>query len=278
LRPVFAALGLSVGLVKNGLAAEARRSAYQADVTYCTNKDLVFDYLRDRVAIGQRRSRSRLAVQKFLGVEPAPLLLRGLHFAIVDEADSVLIDEARTPLILSANVDAEGGAARFRRALDVAGSLLAGRDYHVSETEHRIEMTTAGRQRASSLIAAIESTGDDWIWRVPRASEELIVQALSARYLYRRDKHYIVTDGKVQIVDEYTGRVMADRSWEHGLHQMIETKEGCELTGQRRTQARITYQHLSPLPAAVRHDWDGWGSGGRTLGDLRTQCRAHSDA
>jgi preprotein translocase subunit SecA len=173
LRPVFEALGLSAGLVKNGLAPQARRSAHEADVTYCTNKDLVFDYLRDRVAIGQRRSRSRLAVQKFLGVEPAPLLLRGLHFAIVDEADSVLIDEARTPLILSANVDAEGGAARFRRALDVAGSLLAGRDYHVSETEHRIEMTTAGRQRASSLIAAIESTGDDWIWRVPRASEEL---------------------------------------------------------------------------------------------------------
>ena len=170
------------------------------------------------------------------------IAVRGLHFAIVDEADSVLIDEARTPLILSANVDAEGGATRFRRALDVVGGLLAGRDYRVSETEHRIEMTTAGRQRATSLIAAMEITSDDWIWRVPRASEELIVQALSARYLYRRDKHYIVTDGKVQIVDEYTGLVMADRSWEHGPHQMIETKEGCELTGQRRTQARITYQ------------------------------------
>jgi preprotein translocase subunit SecA len=142
--------------------------------------------------------------------------VRGLHFAIVDEADSVLIDEARTPLILSANVDAEAGATRFRRALDVVGGLLAGRDYRVSETEHRIEMTTAGRQRAISLIAAMEITSDDWIYRVPRASEELIVQALSARYLYRRDKHYIVTDGKVQIVDEYTGLVMADRSWEHG--------------------------------------------------------------
>ena len=133
------------------------------------------------------------------------IAVRGLHFAIVDEADSVLIDEARTPLILSANVDAEGGATRFRRALDVVGGLLAGRDYRVSETEHRIEMTTAGRQRATSLIAAMEITSDDWIWRVPRASEELIVQALSARYLYRRDKHYIVTDGKVQILDEYTG-------------------------------------------------------------------------
>ena len=90
------------------------------------------------------------------------IAVRGLHFAIVDEADSVLIDEARTPLILSANVDAEGGATRFRRALDVVGGLLAGRDYRVSETEHRIEMTTAGRQRATSLIAAMWAMRRPW--------------------------------------------------------------------------------------------------------------------
>jgi preprotein translocase subunit SecA len=241
LKPVFDALGLSAGLVKSDLEPDERRAAYAADITYCTNKEVVFDYLRDRMALGQKRSRSRLLVQQLLGRETASLLLRGLHFAIVDEADSILIDEARTPLILSANMPSGNSDARYRRALDIAANLVPGRDYLVSELTRHVELTSEGQLHTRALAAA---GGEDWIWRSRRAREELIMQALSAQHLYQRDKHYIVAEGKVQIVDEYTGRVMADRSWEGGLHQMIETKEGCELTGRRRTEASITYQRF----------------------------------
>jgi preprotein translocase subunit SecA len=241
LKPVFDALGLSVGLVESDLEPEERRAAYAADITYCTNKDVVFDYLRDRMALGQKRSRSRLRVQQLLGRDSTPLLLRGLHFAIVDEADSVLIDEAKTPLILSANAPSDDGDTRYRRALDIAARLVRGRDYNVSELGHRIELTPEGQSLTSELVPA---GAESWLWGSRRAREELVVQALSAQHVYQRDKHYIVAEGKVQIVDEYTGRVMADRSWEGGLHQMIETKEGCELTGQRRTEASITYQRF----------------------------------
>src|SRR5262249_27358355 len=135
-------------VVKSDLEPDERRAAYGADITYCTNKDVVFDYLRDRMALGQQRSRSRLLVQRLLGRETAWLLSRGLHFAIVDEADSILIDEARTPLILSANGPSDDGNARYRRALDIAASLVPGRDYSVSKLTRQVELTPEGQLHA----------------------------------------------------------------------------------------------------------------------------------
>jgi len=243
-RSAYNALGLTVGLVEHGQQFQDRQRAYACDVTYCTNKELVFDYLRDRLALGTRRAHARLLVDELFQDRAAgssrKLLLRGLNFAIVDEADSVLIDEARTPLILSG---IQGGVANddglYETALDLAKQLILGEDFHLRAGEKAIELTARGERRAADLAAGLPG-----LWAIRRAREELIQQALSAQHLFRKDVQYLVTQGKVQIVDEYTGRVMPDRSWEGGLHQLIEAKEKCAITERNQTLARITYQRF----------------------------------
>jgi preprotein translocase subunit SecA len=241
---VYGALGLKVGFVAHEQEAQQRQEAYSCDVTYCTNKELVFDYLRDRLALGSRRARARLLVNELFKIgwdrRPSALLLRGLHFAIVDEADSVLIDEGRTPLILSGmEADLDSGAGLYEDALDIARRLAQHEDYHAQANERTIRLTPAGERSVAQLAA-----GRNGLWAIRRAREELVQQALSAIHLFQRDVQYIVHEGKVQIVDEYTGRVMPDRSWEHGLHQLIEAKENCAITEQHRTLERITYQRF----------------------------------
>jgi len=244
LAPVYNALGLTVGLVEHGQPAPDRQRAYASDVTYCTNKELVFDYLRDRLALGPRRARARLLVDAIFKTSLAgrrqPLLLRGLHFAIVDEADSVLIDEARTPLILSGMQEGtESDASLHKTALDIARRLVPGDEFHVQANERSIRLTARGERQLAKLTAGMSG-----LWAIRRAREELMVNALAAHHLYQRDMQYIVADGKVQIVDEYTGRVMPDRSWERGIHQLIEAKENCAITERRTTLAQITYQRF----------------------------------
>ena len=238
LRPVHATLGISVGLVVLDDPPDDHRAAYAADITYCTNKDLVFDYLRDRMALGARRAKSRLLVDGLMGGRPTTLL-RGLHVAIVDEADSVLIDEARTPLILSGGDGAAEQPALYAEALALVAGLDAGPDYRMIPAERSLHLTPRGRARLEAL-----ATGRGGLWAVRRAREELAEQALQAHHWYHRGAQYVIADGKVQIVDEFTGRIMPDRSWERGLHQMVEAKEGVEITGRRRTLARITYQRF----------------------------------
>jgi preprotein translocase subunit SecA len=243
-RSTYGALGLSVGLVEHGQDTRERQRAYACDVTYCTNKELVFDYLRDRLALGTSRAHARMRVLELfkngLAGRSRALLLRGLHFAIVDEADSVLIDEARTPLILSGmEGDAETDVTLYQTALDFAGRLAQGDDYHVLANEKSIRLTALGERRVTEF-----SAGRPGLWAIRRAREEVVQQALSAIHLFQRDVQYIVSEGKVQIVDEYTGRVMPDRSWERGLHQLIEAKESCAITERNRTLARITYQRF----------------------------------
>ena len=244
-RPVYETLGLSVGLIKRQQSTQERRAAYACDVVFCTNSDLVFDYLRDRMALGHRRSRPRVLIDDLLGSRAAgsPLLLGGLHFVIIDEADSVLIDEAKTPLILSGGDD-EPNAGLYHLALEFAWQLQAGVDYEIDEGSHSVALTVRGRKRIGESVALKTWSDADFLWQSRRARNELVEQALTALHLFRLDKHYIVVDGKVQIVDEYTGRVMPDRSWERGLHQMIEAKEGRDISGQRKTMARITYQRF----------------------------------
>ena len=242
LRPVYEALGLTVGLVAHDQKPDERRAAYAADVTYCTNKDLVFDYLRDRLALGRHRGLARQMVQGLTAASlGGPLLLRGLHVAIVDEADSVLIDEARTPLIL-AGTDNNGQAqsdALFGEALDLARSLEPGAHWRLIPRERNAELTPEGQQELARRTA-----GWPGLWIARRAREELAERALAALHLFHRDTQYIIADGKVQIVDEFTGRVMPDRTWESGLHQMIEAKENLEITGRKVTLARITFQRF----------------------------------
>jgi preprotein translocase subunit SecA len=237
MRPVYEALGLTVGCIKGGMDPDSRRAAYGCDVTYCSNKEIAFDYLRDRMVLrGKPRAIAmRLEALTGAGIRRR-LLLRGLQFAIVDEADSVLIDEARTPLILSADADHSQEETVHSQALDLARQL-AGADYTIRDDG--IELADSGRSKLELLARSL--TG---IWRGPRRREQLVRQALSALHVFKRDKHYLVRDGKVVIIDEFTGRLMPDRSWEQGLHQLIEIKEGCDVTGRRETLARISYQRF----------------------------------
>jgi preprotein translocase subunit SecA len=239
MEPIYAALGLTVGTVtQDDATPAARRAAYARDITYCSNKQVVFDYLRDRVAMGQRRGRLQRLLDR-AAPQPGntPLLLEGLCFAIVDEADSVLIDECGTPLILSRQADGPYDQDTYRQALALAQELKRDADYHVRHSEHRALLTDAGRSRLAEL-----ATQHGRFWSASRRREDLVRQALSALHLYVRDEHYLVRDGKVQIIDANTGRILPDRSWELGLHQMIETREGLAITAARESIARITYQ------------------------------------
>jgi preprotein translocase subunit SecA len=239
--PIYRALGLSVGLVTQGMEAGVRRRAYQSDITYCTNKEIAFDYLKDRIVLGREPKRIQLKLENLYHERPRvkDLILRGLYFAIVDEADSVLIDEAKTPLIISGGNSDILGQTEYGNALSLAAKLVPLKDYEIVERDRLIRLTQLGEGRLAEMTRDLPG-----IWRSRRSSEELVRLALKALHLFVREKDYLVRDGKVQIIDEYTGRLMPDRSWEYGLHQLIEAKEGCELTTRREPLARITYQRF----------------------------------
>jgi len=239
--PIYRALGLTVGTIVHGMDPEARRAAYRCDITYCTNKEVAFDYLRDRILLWDRPSEVRLRLERLYGHSSRvnQLTLRGLHYAIVDEADSVLIDEARTPLIISAEGDSPEEEGMYRQALGIARDLVAGEDFSLVPSERTLDLTDRGRGRIEELA---RSNGG--LLATSQHREELVRQALVALNLFFRDKHYLVRDGKVQIIDEYTGRLMPDRSWERGLHQLIEIKEECQITSRKETKARISYQRF----------------------------------
>ncbi|MCP3852229.1 MAG: hypothetical protein GY694_18620 [Gammaproteobacteria bacterium] len=171
--------------------------------------------------------------------DKAPLLLRGLCFALIDEADSVLIDEAKTPLIITKTIPNDESPETYSDALYLASTLFVNDDYNINKKTRHIELTVEGEDKLAELIPSLPVQ-----WRNKRKREMLVTQAISATNFFIKDKHYLVNDDKIQIIDEATGRVMADRSWEHGLHQMIEAKEGCVISEQREPQARISYQRF----------------------------------
>jgi preprotein translocase subunit SecA len=242
MRPLYAALGLSVGAVTEAdKDAASRRAAYACDVTYGTAKVIAFDYLRDRLERGARRDPLALRLEGLhrQRTRAAGLLLRGVCFAIVDEADSVLVDEARTPLILSRPGDSAEQRRSYRSALRLAKSLEAGADFQLDRRAGTLTLSESGRRRLAELAQPLGG-----FWTGPRRREEWALRALQALHLFARDHHYLVRDGKVQLIDQPTGRVSPDRSWERGLHQLIETKEGCEITPELETLARISYQQF----------------------------------
>jgi preprotein translocase subunit SecA len=239
--PIYRALGLTVGTIVHGKTAGERRAAYACDITYATNKEIAFDYLRDRLALGSHSENLRLKVERLYGEAPrlAGVVMRGLHFAIVDEADSVLVDEARTPLIISGNPQSNDDRRWANEALTLARSLEIGAHYRLFLDERRIELTALGIDRIDELG---QELGGLWLSRIRR--EESVRQALTAIHLFSNSIQYIVREEKIEIVDEYTGRVMPDRSWNEGLHQLIEAKEGCEVTERKAPLARISYQRF----------------------------------
>ena len=239
--PLYQALGLSVGYVTQAMTPEECRAGYACDITYCTNKQVAFDYLRDRLLLGNNRSQLRLQLESTYtdNHRLEQFLLRGLCFAIVDEADSVLIDEARTPLILTRNVDSTAEHSAYRQALKLALALENGRDFFLDAAQHGVQLSLAGQQKLAGLPLSQEG-----LWRNARRREELIGQALHALYLLHKDRDYLVHEDRVIIIDANTGRTMPDRSWERGLHQLVEAKENCPLTDAREQLGRITYQRF----------------------------------
>jgi preprotein translocase subunit SecA len=241
MRPVYAMLGLTCGVVTEAVPVQLRAAQYRCDITVCTNKDVPFDYMRDRLVMGRARSNLRRKAARIAGgsaANGAGTLLRGLHFAIVDEADSVLIDEARTPLILSAEVDDLRDPVEAKTAIEVAADLQIGRDFVVHTRERRVGLQEAGRRALSGLA------GRGAPWDSPPERERLVELALTALHTLRRDEHYLVRDGKAEIIDEFTGRVMPDRSWSDGLQDMVDCLECLDPGPVRVTVARTTYQRF----------------------------------
>ncbi|SLN56718.1 preprotein translocase subunit SecA [Roseisalinus antarcticus] len=238
--PVYAFLGIRTGLVVRDTPPEARWEVYRAPVVYGSNAEIAFDHLRDRTeAVAGSSAAAVLSGAPTARARP-PRLPR-LDRAIVDEADSVLIDEARTPLILSGDGPPLYDAATCRAAIALARTLREGRDFRLAPARHEVTLTRACRDRLEAEPAAPDA-GPRWQSAVFR--DDLVRKALSALHLYALGRDYVLQEGKVQIVDENTGRIFADRSWSMGLHQLIETKEGLDPTPERRTLGRLTYQSL----------------------------------
>lgn len=242
LRPFYERLGLRVDCVTQPLSISQRREAYAADVTYCTAKELAFDYLRDGALRAADLSPLEQRALRLAGSgsRPAPVL-RGLSMAILDEADTVLVDEARVPLVLA---QAEGGAgeAGFHRdALQVARALVAGRDYRARGDGRSFELTAEGRRRLGAWPPA-----DDPLLGHRAHREAAVELALVALHVLRRDHDYVVRDGAVTLVDETTGRAAAGRAWSAGLHQLVEWKEGVAPSQRNSTVTQITFQRFFP--------------------------------
>lgn len=243
--PIYHRLGLNVGAIVHEMMPAQRRAAYAADITYCTNKELVFDYLRDGRELNQDRTPLLAHAARLKGaLDESRLLLRGLHFAIVDEADSVMLDEARTPLVLSGR-DATDPVdiALIDEVLALAGRFQE--DEHFVREKNQLHLTDMGKKAlAEQAEQRLEVHGQNTGWLGRARREWLFQQALVACHQFQRDRHYLVRDGQVQIIDEHSGRVLADRRWERGLQQMIERLEGCEPSDPNRTLARLTYQRF----------------------------------
>jgi len=239
---IYRFCGLTVAYIEQQTPPAERREAYMADITYCTNKEVAADFLRDRLVLGRLRGLGSTLLAKIVagGKEVTDRLVqRGLHFAVVDEADSILVDEAVTPLIISGPAPNPEQIESFRQATDVADCLNADVDYRVNHRYREIELTDQGNSR---LIKLTNSLGG--FWKGTRRCLEMVNQALTAKELYLKDKHYVIDDGKIVIVDEFTGRLMPDRTWRDGLHQAIEAKESVEINSPKDTYARISFQRF----------------------------------
>jgi preprotein translocase subunit SecA len=236
--PIYRALGLTVGLVEASHPLEKRQKAYAADIVYVTNKELVFDYMRDRLD-GVRTSGVRNALRGLSDPRRKQPRLRGLGWAIVDEADSVLIDEARTPLIIGSETSDAIASDELRIALSDVKPLMRDIDFSASAARRQVRISDAAIERVSQI-----AEGRSGAWRIPSWREELWRQALVALHLRRRDVDYIVRDGRIEIIDEFTGRVMPGRSWGAGLQELVELKEGCRRTARNLDVAKLTYQRF----------------------------------
>ncbi|MBU1616180.1 MAG: preprotein translocase subunit SecA [Candidatus Margulisbacteria bacterium] len=221
--PIHRALGLTVGVIQHSMEPPERREAYAADITYGTNNEFGFDYLRDNMAISLE-----------------DCVQRELHYAIVDEVDSILIDEARTPLIISGML--EEAATNYQKANEIARRLAKATDFVVDEKTRNASLTEHGIKKVEKIL------GVEYLYDIANISiAHQITQSLVAWNIFEKDVDYVVKDGEVIIVDEFTGRLMQGRRYSEGLHQAIEAKEGVEVQNESQTLATITFQNYFRL-------------------------------
>ncbi|MCW5723419.1 MAG: preprotein translocase subunit SecA [Maricaulaceae bacterium] len=229
---VYAKLGLKTGVIVHGMDDAERRDAYAADVTYGTNNELGFDYLRDNMKYSL-----------------ADMVQRGHNFAIVDEVDSILIDEARTPLIISGRTE---DRTEFYKTIDALIPLMQEDDYEIDEKSRVIHLTEEGNERIETLLKERGLLEEGDLYDVQNIMVvHHVNQALKAHKLFQRDKDYIVKDGAVMLIDEFTGRMMPGRRLSDGLHQAIEAKERAEIQPENQTLASVTFQNYFRLYAKL---------------------------
>ena len=260
LAPFYAALGLRATALPADGDDAARRAAYGHDVLYATAKGLAFDFLRDRLLLGAGSEADRAAAAIAGRASPAPLM-RGLCMALLDEADSLLLDEAEVPLILSHAAPQAARRAFLWQALALARQLGDGRDFTIREEERSAALTPAGEQRLAALAAPLGGP-----WQRPRYRREAVVVALAGLHACRRDRHYVVRDGAIELLDEVTGRIAAGRVWSRGLHTVVALKEGLRPPDETDTLAQITFQRF------FQRYWRLCGLSG-TLWDARAELR-----
>src|SRR5690606_17410595 len=221
---VYSFLGLTTGIIVHGLSDEERKAAYECDITYATNNELGFDYLRDNMKYDR-----------------AQMVQRGHNFAIVDEVDSILIDEARTPLIISGPLE---DRSELYNTIDAYIPRLAPEDYEVDEKQRTATFTEEGTEKMETMLREAGMLKGESLYDVENvAIVHHVNNALKAHRLFQRDKDYIVRNGEVVIIDEFTGRMMPGRRFSEGLHQALEAKEKVQIHPENQTLASITFQN-----------------------------------
>jgi preprotein translocase subunit SecA len=244
-RSIYKRCFCDVGAIHQNLDPESRFEVYARPIIYGTPKQITADWLRDQIRLGPMHTawagRRLLAVGGGGGGGGGQgPMIPGLAAALVDEADAVLIDEGVVPLIIARARREDEMAKVYKQGAEIARRLDDEADFKMDYVRRRADLTRRGRHRSEEMAAAYE----DPIWQATRRAEELVRQALVARHCYLSGHQYQVVDGQIVIVDEYTGRFLPDRSWEHGLHQAVEAKEGLEITADRETLARLSFQRF----------------------------------
>lgn len=264
LQVFYKACGLHAAAIQVDMQPHERREVYEAPIVYCTGKELVADFLRDRILLGNFADPVRRNAMRLSGYTPTQqhTVLRGIYTAFVDEADNQLIDEAVTPLIISRKDENALIEEASERAGELAATLLPGEHYELNNRYREARLIEAGRARVAEWCE--RQTGflsaTDWMC-------DMVNQALQARHYFLKDKQYVIVDGKIVIVDEFTGRPMPGRSWRLGLHQAVEAKERLEVSKPAETLARLSFQrfyrlfrHLSGITGTARESrHEFWG-------------------
>ena len=237
--------GVSVAHVTGGMVSEERQASYKASVVYTTAKEVAADFLRDRLTLGVLADSGRRIIRQLLQRRGSPadrIVQRGLHTAIVDEADHAMIDEAVTPLIISRQVPNDSLIEAARTAHQLVAGLRDRKHYKIDALHKEIELTRTGKDYVIPRIARLPG-----IWQGQQRGQDLVLQALQAREFFRAGQQYVLSEGKIVIVDESTGRLMPQRTWSDGLHQAIEAKEGIEVSSPSATMARQSFQRFFRL-------------------------------